>query len=475
MAGTRPVQLPVDAVDQTAARPAGAFFGTAITDVELPDSADDSTVTEMDSDSSSFAPVESRRLKRKLRRTSTAGESTTKTVDKPGVLRRTSAARELPTENVDAPDGFSVAFVATTETANLNTINRQRLTQFFDQVIPGQVQEVRINAWKNVLTVDVKSQASVDKLKEIGVLGGMPVRPYLSHGKRTSTGVITDVDPEITDSDLRTLINSTARIVDIHRFGRSRCVKVVFETDSIPSHVKVGYVRHPVRLYVPRPVQCHKCNKIGHVSAVCRNEISCRRCGGSHQHDTCTTETVKCTNCFGAHEATAKGCPMMKNERLILKKMVKDNSSHQEAAASIRRRKRRSRSRRSKSHATSLAEPPSQKLSAQVPQRLELQNKTPPAAAPHVTTVVQKDAGILSTSSDVEWPALSSKVVEPTRPRFHAVPADNVDKPEGQQVNVLLKQLVHSMRTLLSGLNTPTARVVVQFLEAIEPLLAALH
>lgn len=169
MAGTRPVQLPVDAVDQTAARPAGAFFATAVTDVELPDSADDSTVTEMDSDSSSFTPVESRRLKRKLRRTSTAGESTTKTVDKPGVLRRTSAARELPTENVDAPDGFSVAFVATTETANLNTINRQRLTQFFDQVIPGQVQEVRINAWKNVLTVDVKSQASVDKLKEIGV------------------------------------------------------------------------------------------------------------------------------------------------------------------------------------------------------------------------------------------------------------------------------------------------------------------
>ncbi|KAH7933517.1 hypothetical protein HPB49_013277 [Dermacentor silvarum] len=73
------------------------------------------------------------------------------------------------------------------------------------------------------------------------------------------------------------------------------------------------------------------------------------------------------------------------------------------------------------------------KAHAQVPQRLELQNKTPPAAAPHVTTVVQKDAGILSTSSDVEWPALSSKVVEPTRPRFHAVPADNVDKPEGQQ------------------------------------------
>lgn len=153
MAGTRPVQLPVDAVDQTAARPVDAFFATAVTDVELPDSADDATVTEMDSDSSSFTPVESRRLKRKLRRKLTAGESTTKTVDKPGVLRRTSAARELPAENVDAPDGFSVAFVAATETDNLNTINRQRLTQFFDQVIPGQVQEVRINAWKNVLTV----------------------------------------------------------------------------------------------------------------------------------------------------------------------------------------------------------------------------------------------------------------------------------------------------------------------------------
>ncbi|KAH7967196.1 hypothetical protein HPB49_023469 [Dermacentor silvarum] len=71
MAGTRPVQLCVDAVDQTAARPVGAFFATAVTDVELPDSADNSTVTEMDSDSSSFTPNESRRLKKKLRRAST--------------------------------------------------------------------------------------------------------------------------------------------------------------------------------------------------------------------------------------------------------------------------------------------------------------------------------------------------------------------------------------------------------------------
>ncbi|XP_070387400.1 uncharacterized protein [Dermacentor albipictus] len=304
----------------------------------------------------------------------------------------------------------------------------------------------------------------------------MPVRPYLSHGKRTSAGVITDVDPEITDSDLRTLIKSTAKIVDIHRFGRSQCVKVVFEADSIPSHVKVGYVRHPVRLYVPKPVQCRKCNRIGHVSAVCRNDISCRRCGGSHQHDTCKTETVKCTNCFGAHEATAKDCPRMKNERLILKKMVKEHSSHQEAAASIRRRKRRSRHQRPESRVTCLSQAPSQQLSAPLPQRIELQNdKTPPAAAAHVTTVVQKDAGTLSTSSDVEWPALSSKVVEATRPSIRAGPVDIKDKPEDQQVNVLLKELLHSMRTLLSGLNTPTARVVVQFLDAIEPLLAALQ
>ncbi|KAH7974325.1 hypothetical protein HPB49_014175 [Dermacentor silvarum] len=90
MAGTRPVQLPVDAVDQTAARPAGAFFGTAITNVELPDSADDSTVTEMDSDSSSFTPVESRRLKRKLRRTSTAGEAV---MDRPAPVQRPTKAQ----------------------------------------------------------------------------------------------------------------------------------------------------------------------------------------------------------------------------------------------------------------------------------------------------------------------------------------------------------------------------------------------
>ncbi|KAH9375319.1 hypothetical protein HPB48_022672 [Haemaphysalis longicornis] len=111
-----------------------------------------------------------------------------------------------------------------------------------------------------------------------------PGRSFLAHGKETTTGVISDVDPEMNDSDLVQLLSSTVIILDIDRIGRSRYVKVVFQCDSLPASVKVGYVRHRVRLYVPRPLPCHKGKKLGHVSAACKNAVACKWCGDAHDH-----------------------------------------------------------------------------------------------------------------------------------------------------------------------------------------------
>ncbi|KAH9370726.1 hypothetical protein HPB48_013967 [Haemaphysalis longicornis] len=138
------------------------------------------------------------------------------------------------------------------------------------------------------------------------------------------------------------------RILNIHRIGRSRCLKVVFQCASLPASVKVGYVRHRVRPYVPRPLQCHKCQKLGHVSAACKNAVACKRCGDAHDHVK-SKGTLKCANCSGPHEATSNECPKIMRERT----MVRDNSTHREAAASVRKRRRSSRRRRRQSRSIS--------------------------------------------------------------------------------------------------------------------------
>ncbi|KAH9361126.1 hypothetical protein HPB48_002988 [Haemaphysalis longicornis] len=68
-------------------------------------------------------------------------------------------------------------------------------------------------------------------------------------------------------ADLPNLIKPATEgttIKQVTRLGKSRCVKLVFQGDCIPAYVKVGHFRHAVRPFVPKPLQRHKCLKIGH-------------------------------------------------------------------------------------------------------------------------------------------------------------------------------------------------------------------
>ncbi|KAH7943487.1 hypothetical protein HPB52_009091 [Rhipicephalus sanguineus] len=124
-----------------------------------------------------------------------------------------------------------------------------------------------------------------------------------------------DTSNDITDADLQRLVTWTVRVLNIRRFGQSRCIKLVFDSETLPSPVKVG---HPVRPYVPRPLQCHKCCRLGTASAVCKSEITCQPCGGFHEVDNCDAAApLKCPNCSGAYEATSKGCPKIKQEMRV--------------------------------------------------------------------------------------------------------------------------------------------------------------
>lgn len=410
----------------------------------------------MESDSD-YTLVQSRHLKRKLRRTSAGSDSTHKS---------------RCDERV-----FSVGYTPTTAGTNLNSLNRQSLTNFFDRIASGHVREIRINARKNILTVDVSSQAVLEALKSIEVVGNIPVRSFLAYGNDTCTGVVSDVDIDIKDEDLRSLLSSTVRILDIHRFGRSRCIKLVFESDSLPASIKVGYVRHSVRPYVPRPLQCHKCFKLGHVSAVCKSPTSCRRCGGAHQVDSCETDAMKCANCSGAHEATSKDCPKMAEERQILRKMVRENSTHKEAANSVRKKRRRLRQRRRRSQSKS-REKESLPLSTwmqNVPQREQgRQTQAAPPPVPPRPSRNEASSNVRPTSSAVAWPSLPQRASGGDTPSVLPKSREGNERLENEKMIDMLKQLVNTMRILISGLATPTALSVVKALDAMEPLLAAL-
>lgn len=57
------------------------------------------------------------------------------------------------------------------------------------------------------------------------------------------------------------------------------------------------------------PIQCYKCQQVGHKSFQCKNGQVCGRCAKpGHAHKGCTEAVLKCVPCGGPHESFSRNC-----------------------------------------------------------------------------------------------------------------------------------------------------------------------
>ncbi|XP_049276264.1 uncharacterized protein LOC119374771 [Rhipicephalus sanguineus] len=378
---------------------------------------------------------------------------------------------------------YTVLFVPVSPSDNLRHLNRQTISRKLESLAPNEIKDVRVNPRKNVLAIDVIHQASLLALTRVTDFDGIKVRAHLPLNKDMVVGVIYDVDISIPCGDLAMLIKEVSdhsNIVQVSRLGNSRCVKIVFKGDILPSHVKVGHFRHVVRPFTPRPLQCRKCQKMGHVSGVCRNVAICPRCAEPHNAESCRATALKCTNCHGSHEASSRDCPLVKKEWSVMKQMVRDGSTHKEAADVVRNRQRRSRRRRrSKTTATQYGR--TTRSPTPTDRQTSLKRQLPPLPPPPPPNASQlesrKDAEALKAAADVAWPSLPplSTHKEPMQnaPRSASSSTDDCHD-KNLQVLAVLRSLMTTMRTLLNGMTTPSAQCALQVLDSLEPVLASL-
>jgi hypothetical protein len=62
----------------------------------------------------------------------------------------------------------------------------------------------------------------------------------------------------------------------------------------------------------PRPVQCFKCQELGHKAFQCKNNQRCAKCAKEgHHHGSCSEAIPKCIPCGGPHESFSRSCPKL--------------------------------------------------------------------------------------------------------------------------------------------------------------------
>jgi hypothetical protein len=125
-----------------------------------------------------------------------------------------------------------------------------------------------------------------------------------------------------------------ARRITLRRDGkiiRTKHVVLTFNTPKVPNYVKVGYLKCPVRPFIPNPLRCFQCQRYGHSKAACRGSVVCARCGvAGHEMEKCNT-SPKCINCKGDHPAFSRTCPKWIMEKEIQTVRVKQSISYIEA------------------------------------------------------------------------------------------------------------------------------------------------
>lgn len=169
------------------------------------------------------------------------------------------------------------------------------------------------------------------------------LRACLPQHKYTMIGVIHDADADIPEGEIPQVISSTAAVSQLRRFGTSSTVKLVFHGDSLSATVKVGLVRYVVRPYVPRPLQCRRCIKLGHGTSECSYKLTWSRCGGKRPFDGCTSTFSKCAKCSGDYDATSPHCCLLRREMKICQTIARGQSSHKENESPLRNDNRDSR------------------------------------------------------------------------------------------------------------------------------------
>lgn len=84
---------------------------------------------------------------------------------------------------------------------------------------------------------------------------------------------------------------------------------LTFNLPTTPRCIKAGINRCDVKLYIPNPRRCFKCQRFGHGKARCSSQQEyCGRCANI-QHDEKCTNPAKCTNCAEDHPSWSRQCP----------------------------------------------------------------------------------------------------------------------------------------------------------------------
>jgi hypothetical protein len=113
---------------------------------------------------------------------------------------------------------------------------------------------------------------------------------------------------------------------------------LTFNAPILPPHIKVGFLRVPVEMYIPNPLRCFGCQRYGHGKSTCKRAVVCARCGQEGHDDKSCSSPHHCANCSGDHPAYSRDCPKWRFQVEVTKVKFEKSVSFREAEKLVQQR-----------------------------------------------------------------------------------------------------------------------------------------
>ena len=212
----------------------------------------------------------------------------------------------------------------------------------------GKKHTCKVNRLRSgLLLIEVDRKQDFDKLMKTKKLQDIPVVIEEHSTLNTSKGLIycdNDSIKRMSNEEIKTEMENQ-NVTEVYRIMKrvgnghdpTNLFIVTFGDPSLPKDVKIGYLHVEVKLYIPNPRRCFKCQRYGHGKNTCTHETVCALCGESgHEYgsDECDKEK-KCYHCEQDHEASSRDCPMWILEKEILKEHLSKNITLKQARTNV--------------------------------------------------------------------------------------------------------------------------------------------
>ncbi|XP_067122113.1 uncharacterized protein [Centruroides vittatus] len=254
-----------------------------------------------------------------------------------------SLKSKTPCTNASPPSDFistnqpAYLIVHATGETSLSKCSPFLIQKLFESTI-GHLKKIQ-KLRSGDLLVEAASPQQSAKLLKTKSLGDINVTITPHTSLNSSRGVISEIDLMSEDeSDIQINLSdqgvTAVRRISIRRDGKlipTKHLILTFGKPTLPSFVTAGYLRCPVRPYIPNPLRCFKCQRFGHSQTSCRGKSVCAQCGTEGHESTDCKSIPCCVNCKDAHPSYSRKCPAWQREKEVQRVKTVNNLSYLEA------------------------------------------------------------------------------------------------------------------------------------------------